>query len=240
MLTAAPVVNGGGPSILGVPRGQETLRDRSLGPLGQEPLRGPSLGPLGQDPSIVINPSPSPSSPTNTEPWRPLQGQSITEDHKPNRVSMREGKTGHKPAQAAINDQDGFRMRAACVCFKSRREEEVLLVSSLGGSGWIIPGGKVDPKEVDNPSVSAVREAREEAGVIGQLGRFLGVFENAERGHRTRVFVMYVERLEPEGEWEESERRRKWFPVREARELLRANKPNHAKYLEGLELPRSA
>jgi len=226
MLTAAPVVNGGGPSILGVPRGQETLK-------------GPSLGPLGQDPSMVINPSPSPSSPI-TEPWRPLQGQSITEDHKPNRVSMREGKTGHKPAQAAINDQDGFRMRAACVCFKSRREEEVLLVSSLGGSGWIIPGGKVDPKEVDNPSVSAVREAREEAGVIGQLGRFLGVFENAERGHRTRVFVMYVERLEPEGEWEESERRRKWFPVREARELLRANKPNHAKYLEGLELPRSA
>ena len=35
----------------------------------------------------------------------------------------------HKPAQAAINDQDGFRMRAACVCFKSRREEEV---SQLG------------------------------------------------------------------------------------------------------------
>merc|ERR1711974_227700 len=101
------------------------------------------------------------------------------------------------------------------------------LVSSLGGNGWIIPGGKVDPKEVDNPSVSAVREAREEAGVIGQLGRFLGVFENAERGHRTRVFVMYVERLEPEGEWE-------------ARELLRANKPNHAKYLEGLGLSRSA
>jgi len=226
MLTAAPVVGGGGPSLLGVPR-------------GQEPLRGPSLGPLVASPST--SPSTSPPSPIKTESWRPGQGPSITEDHRPNRVSIREGRPGrHKPAQAAINDQDGFRMRAACVCFKSRREEEVLLVSSLGGSGWIIPGGKVDPKEVDNPSVSAVREAREEAGVIGQLGRFLGVFENAERGHRTRVFVMYVERLEPEGEWEESERRRKWFPVREARELLRANKPNHAKYLEGLELPRSA
>merc|ERR1712226_1666491 len=131
-------------------------------------------------------------------------------------------------------------MRAACVCFRSRKEEEVLLVSSLGVNGWIIPGGKVDPKEVDNPSVSAVREAREEAGVIGKLGRCLGVFENTERGHRTRVFVMYVERLESEADWAESTRRRRWFPVREAQELLRVNKPNHAKYLEELGLTRSA
>jgi len=49
---------------------------------------------------------------------------------------------------------------------------------------------------------------------------------------------MYVERLEPEGEWEESVRQRKWFPIREATELLRENKPNHAKYLEGLVLSR--
>jgi len=130
-------------------------------------------------------------------------------------------------------------MRAACVCCRSTREDEVLLVSSARGSGWIIPGGKVEPKEVDNPSISAVREAREEAGVIGQLGRSLGVFENAERGHRTRVYVMYVDRLEPETEWLESMRMRKWFSVREAIELLRANKPNHAMYLEKLGLTRS-
>jgi len=173
--------------------------------------------------------------------WVPAQERRISGENLPHVVSIREGRPERqKPKQEAINDQDGFRMRAACVCFRSRKEEEVLLVSSLGGNGWIIPGGKVDPKEVDNPSLSAVREAREEAGVIGQLGRFLGVFENAERGHRTRVFVMYVERLEPECDWEESERRRKWFPIREARELLRANKPNHAKYLEGLGLSRSA
>jgi len=173
--------------------------------------------------------------------WAPAQERRISGENLPHVVSIREGRPERqKPKQEAINDQDGFRMRAACVCFRSRKEEEVLLVSSLGGSGWIIPGGKVDPKEVDNPSVSAVREAREEAGVIGQLGRFLGVFENAERGHRTRVFVMYVERLEPECEWEESVRSRKWFPIREAMELLRANKPNHAKYLEGLGHSRSA
>ena len=37
-----------------------------------------------------------------------------------------------------------------------------------GTRGWIIPGGKVEPREVDNPSVSAVREAREEGGVRGE------------------------------------------------------------------------
>ena len=42
-----------------------------------------------------------------------------------------------------------------------------MLVSSTGGRGWIIPGGKVEPPEVDNPSISAVREAREEGGALG-------------------------------------------------------------------------
>jgi len=180
---------------------------------------------------------------TPPEPWAPPKdfrtlGEKST--RRPHLISIREGKPERpKPAQASINDKDGFRMRAACVCCRSRLEQEVLLVSSARGSGWIIPGGKVDPKEVDNPSVSAIREAREEAGVIGQLGRFLGEFENAERGHRTRVFVLYVEKLEPEAEWEESMRRRKWFPVREAMEVLRANKPNHAMYLEKLRLSGS-
>ena len=87
-------------------------------------------------------------------------------------------------------------MRAACVCVKSRNEQEVryfldvrrdsnmndhphlqfrfltfshfqvLLVS--GTRGWIIPGGKVEPMEVDDPSFAAVREAREEGGVRGE------------------------------------------------------------------------
>ena len=43
----------------------------------------------------------------------------------------------------------------------------MLLVT--GGRGWIIPGGKVEPKEVENPSISAIREAREEGGVRGKI-----------------------------------------------------------------------
>lgn len=38
-----------------------------------------------------------------------------------------------------------------------------------------MPGGGVEPEE--EPSVTAMREVLEEAGVIGKLGRCLGVFE---------------------------------------------------------------
>ena len=64
------------------------------------------------------------------------------------------------------------------------------------------------------------------------MGRYLGEFENTEKGHRTQVFVMYVESLEPEEMWEESVRERRWFSLQEAKEVLRKNKPNHVKYIE--------
>lgn len=38
-----------------------------------------------------------------------------------------------------------------------------------------MPGGGVEPDE--EPAVTAAREVLEEAGVIGKLGRCLGVFE---------------------------------------------------------------
>jgi 8-oxo-dGTP pyrophosphatase MutT (NUDIX family) len=125
------------------------------------------------------------------------------------------------------------------------------LASSSRGAGWIIPGGKVEQEEVDREEEAAAREAREEAGVLGrklyrwyvfkcyfyfsgQMGRCLGVFENKEMGHRTKVFVLYVGSLETEEIWEESCRARGWFRIDKAMEVLRENKPSHAKYLEKL------
>ena len=68
----------------------------------------------------------------------------------------------------------------------------------------------------------------------------MGEFENTEKGHRTRVFVMYVESLEPEELWEESSRERKWFTIREAKEVLQKNKPFHVKYLAKLVQTKSS
>ncbi|XP_014845143.1 PREDICTED: diphosphoinositol polyphosphate phosphohydrolase 3-beta-like [Poecilia mexicana] len=81
-----------------------------------------------------------------------------------------------KPNQTRTYDGEGFKKRAACLCFKNEREEEVLLVSSSRHPDqWIVPGGGMEPEE--EPWGAAVREVFEEAGVKGKLGRLLGVFE---------------------------------------------------------------
>lgn len=50
-----------------------------------------------------------------------------------------------------------------------------MVTSSRRPDSWIVPGGGVEPEE--EPAVTALREVREEAGVLGQLGRCLGIFE---------------------------------------------------------------
>lgn len=49
------------------------------------------------------------------------------------------------------------------------------MTSSRRPDNWIVPGGGVEPNE--EPACTAVREVLEEAGVIGTLGRCLGMFE---------------------------------------------------------------
>ncbi|XP_053262357.1 diphosphoinositol polyphosphate phosphohydrolase 2 isoform X2 [Podarcis raffonei] len=151
-----------------------------------------------------------------------------------------------KPNQTRTYDREGFKKRAACLCFRSEREDEVLLVSSSRyPDQWIVPGGGMEPEE--EPGGAAVREVYEEAGVKGKLGRLLGIFENQDRKHRTYVYVLTVtEILE---DWEDSvnigkkfstlhvlRRKREWFKVEDAIKVLQCHKPVHAEYLEKLKL----
>ncbi|XP_028809830.1 diphosphoinositol polyphosphate phosphohydrolase NUDT4B isoform X2 [Denticeps clupeoides] len=145
-----------------------------------------------------------------------------------------------KPNQTRTYDGDGFKKRAACLCFRNDREDEVLLVSSSRHPDqWIVPGGGMEPEE--EPCGAAVREVYEEAGVKGKLGRLLGVFENQDRKNRTYVYVLTVtETLEA---WEDSVnigRKREWFTVEEAIKVLQNHKPVHAEYLRRLRLSCSA
>ncbi|XP_062276246.1 nudix (nucleoside diphosphate linked moiety X)-type motif 4a [Scomber scombrus] len=140
-----------------------------------------------------------------------------------------------KPNQTRTYDGEGFKRRAACLCFKNEKEDEVLLVSSSRHPDqWIVPGGGMEPEE--EPCGAAVREVYEEAGVKGKLGRLLGIFEhNQDRKHRTYVYILIVtETLE---DWEDSVnigRKRKWFKVDEAIRVLQSHKPVHAEYLRRL------
>lgn len=130
-----------------------------------------------------------------------------------------------------------------------------MVTSSRKPEKWIVPGGGVEPQE--EPSVTATREVLEEAGVIGKLGRCLGVFEvivtatkshkntidlnifnsfqNREHKHRTEVYVMIV--TEELDEWEDSRtigRKRQWFTIDEALDQLALHKPVQRHYLQQL------
>ncbi|KAI5694633.1 hypothetical protein M8J75_002388 [Diaphorina citri] len=145
-----------------------------------------------------------------------------------------------KPNSTRMYDQDGYRRRAACICVRNEAENEILLVtSSRRPEHWIVPGGGVEPEE--EPAATALREVAEEAGVLGKLGRSLGVFEvrNDDRKHRTQVFVMVV--TQELDEWEDSRsRQRKWFTLDEALKLLRLHKPYQLRYLESMLRPPPA
>ncbi|KAK1906438.1 Diphosphoinositol polyphosphate phosphohydrolase NUDT4B [Dissostichus eleginoides] len=95
-----------------------------------------------------------------------------------------------KPNQTRTYDGDGFKKRAACLCFKNEREEEGLL--GVAGQQQPAPGpvdrprGGMEPEE--EPCGAAVREVFEE--------------QNQDRKHRTYVYVLTVtETLEA---WEDS------------------------------------
>uniref|UniRef100_A0A8D0H2E0 Uncharacterized protein n=1 Tax=Sphenodon punctatus TaxID=8508 RepID=A0A8D0H2E0_SPHPU len=81
-------------------------------------------------------------------------------------------------------------------------------------------------------------EVYEEAGVKGELGRLLGIFQqNQDWKHRTYVYVLTLsETLE---DWEDSVnigRKREWLKVEDAIKILQCHKPVKAEYLKKLKL----
>ena len=65
------------------------------------------------------------------------------------------------------------RQQAAVIPYRIRKERvEVALVTTSGGKRWIVPKGSVDDGE--HPRDAAIREAEEEAGLIGVVRRESG------------------------------------------------------------------
>jgi len=104
---------------------------------------------------------------------------------------------------------NGYRLRAGCLCFRDERQMELLLVTS-SKKGWIVPAGGIDPGE--NALDAAVREVREEAGVIGDVGACVDVFCDDKRQTLTYIYPMVVRELVPPLE----QKKRKWFSVGDA------------------------
>ena len=104
-------------------------------------------------------------------------------------------------------------------------DPEVMLVTSRGRQRWIIPKGW--PHGGRAPCDSAAREAFEEAGILGEVGRRSGghfVTRNGSRKGRVavcnvHVFPLNVARQRPQ--WpEKNQRDIKWVSVKEAAEAV--------------------
>jgi 8-oxo-dGTP pyrophosphatase MutT (NUDIX family) len=123
---------------------------------------------------------------------------------------------------------DQIRRQYAALPFRSRGDSglQIMLVTSRDTGRWIIPKGWPNAREA--PHASAEREALEEAGVVGIVGRHaIGtyVYEKRLAGGAVVFCEVLVFPLEVEGQqddWPEKEERRfQWFSPDDAANAVR-------------------
>jgi len=127
------------------------------------------------------------------------------------------------------------RQQAAVIPYRIRKERlEVALVTTFKGKDWIVPKGSVD--EGERPRDAAIREAEEEAGLRGVVGRKpLGRYRHFKNNgfHRVDVYPMRVTKV-LEHWLEDKFRRRRWMRIPDAAACLREELQQFIRHLEGL------
>lgn len=139
----------------------------------------------------------------------------------------------------SFGQQGGVAMQYAALCFRIRKDKpQFLLVTSRGSGRWILPKGW--PMKGRAPSKAALREAWEEAGVRGRVGRdFIGMYSYRKALGRQRmelcialVFPVDVKSLD--GQFPEArQRRRKWFGRKKA--AARVDEPELAELIRNFD-----
>jgi len=111
---------------------------------------------------------------------------------------------------------------------------QVALVTSAKGRRWTLPKGWVAPGE--HAWEAAAREAKEEAGLIGQIDpRPIGYYEPAKRDGIRRVEVFLLRVTRELDRWDEDVfRDRCWMSIEQARRVLA---PEAAAVLRVLDCP---
>jgi len=98
---------------------------------------------------------------------------------------------------------------------------EIILITSTKHRAWVIPKGGISKgmSAVD----SAVKEAWEEAGVIGQVHtQKIGTFKYRKRGNKYRVTLFLLSVKTTLDNWPESiQRQRQWLEINQAIRLVK-------------------
>jgi 8-oxo-dGTP pyrophosphatase MutT (NUDIX family) len=131
----------------------------------------------------------------------------------------------------------GERVQCAALPFRVSGGLMVLLQTSRDTGRWVLPKGWLMKRE--KPYSTARREAREEAGLVGPIGkRCIGTFHYSKRlaNGATVTCEVHVYALSVQGQrkrWpERRERTQRWFTPEEAAEAVQ--EPELAALLRGL------
>lgn len=114
---------------------------------------------------------------------------------------------------------------AGAVVFRSmENQRHFLVVSSSSGKHWVLPKGHIEPGE--SSDIAALRELREEAGIIGEIKASLGIqyFKKSEKNVAAQYFL--VEALETVEALED--RTLRWEDLATAMGLLSFNEARQA------------
>jgi 8-oxo-dGTP pyrophosphatase MutT (NUDIX family) len=101
---------------------------------------------------------------------------------------------------------------------------QYLLVRSSDGAHWVLPKGHIEVGE--GPEQAALRELREEAGVIGVIDRSLGVWSFRQGAETVRVVYYLVHQTGKVPALES--RKQRWCPLAEAIEQMEFEEPRQA------------
>jgi len=125
-------------------------------------------------------------------------------------------------------DDRGYRHRAGCLPLSKDGTKVLLITSSRDKNKWILPAGTLE--EGEHPTLGAVRETEEEAGVRGVLRHALAlIYDDEKNKSKTHYYIMRV--YEEDTDWGEGGfRERCWFTLNDAMEKL-SWRPAHKKVL---------
>jgi 8-oxo-dGTP pyrophosphatase MutT (NUDIX family) len=82
---------------------------------------------------------------------------------------------------------------AGCVVYRDDKKKiHYLVISSSTGKHWVLPKGHIDPGEI--PEAAALRELKEETGVLGEIIQPLSI-QNFDKSGEKVVIQYYLVRM---------------------------------------------